>query len=73
MSSRSVAAVKPVSESTRRRVEAGIRDLSDPGSDTRKRYDAAGEKWDKLLKPLNDAFAVSERLTERDLGIVIGA
>ena len=66
-------AVKPISEKTRRQIEKGLRDLSNPNSDTRKRYEAAQRKWDKVFKPLEDAIAKSEFLTETDFGIVINA
>ncbi|OYV27431.1 MAG: hypothetical protein B7W98_01800 [Parcubacteria group bacterium 20-58-5] len=63
--------VRPISEEMRRRIEAGLRDLSDPNSVTRRRYNAAAEKGVKLLKPLEDVIARSECLTESDLDIVI--
>lgn len=71
MSSESNVAVKPISEKMRRRIEAGLHNLRDPDSDTRKRYEAAGKKWDEVFKPLQDAIAKSECLTETDFGIVI--
>ena len=66
-------AAKPISGATRRRIEAGLRDLGDPNSDTRKRFEAARDKWDKVFKPLDDAIARSGCLTEVDLEIVVNA
>lgn len=71
MKGKSNIAVKPISGATRRRIEAGLRDLRDPNSETRRRFEAAGAKLNKLFKPLDDAIARSECLTEADWGIVI--
>lgn len=58
-----------ISEETRRRIEEGLRDWHKPDSEARKRYEASQQEWDRVFKPLDDAIAASERLTEKDLEI----
>ena len=53
------------------RIEQGLREWADPNSEARRRFDAAREKWDRELQPLTDAIAASERLTERDMQIIV--
>jgi hypothetical protein len=60
-----------ISEETRKRIEEGLRDWSNVDSEARKRFEAARGKWDKALKPLQDAIVASERLTEKDFVIFL--
>ena len=60
-----------ISEETRRRIEEGLRNWDNPDSPARKRYEAAGKKWDKVTKPMEDAIARSECLTAADFGVII--
>lgn len=46
-------------------------DLKDPNSEASKRYRASLEKIHKDMQPELDAIEQSERITERDLQIVI--
>jgi hypothetical protein len=60
-----------ISEETRKRIEENLRDWDDPNSEVRKRFLAAQEKWDEVLRPLEDAIIASEQLTEDDFAIRI--
>lgn len=56
-----------LTEADRRRIEADLQAFDDLNSDLRMRFEAAREKWDRLLQPLVDAIDDCERLTETDL------
>ena len=63
--------MKQIADETRQRIEEGLRNWDDQNSVSRRIFDASQQKWDEVLKPLKDAIAESERITERDLNIRI--
>ena len=61
----------PISDEVSRRIEESLRTWSDPDSAARKRFEAAGPKWEQALQPIEDAIVASERLTEADFAFRI--
>jgi len=61
----------PIPEEIRRRIEEGLRNWKTENSEARKRYEAAEEDLENVLRPLEDAITASERLTEEDFAIRI--
>lgn len=62
-----------MSDDTRGRIENGLRNLADVGSEERQRFEAAQHKWDQILQPLENAIVASERLSAEDFAIRINA
>src|SRR5437868_6549555 len=60
-----------ISAETRKRIEEGLLTWNEPDSEVRTRFEDAQEKLKPLFQPLQNAIAVSERLTERDFSIRI--
>ena len=55
----------------RRQIERLLDEFGNPDSEARKRYEAAAEKWDKAIKPLQDAIDRSTQFTAEDFNIRI--
>ena len=55
----------------RQEIEHWLETWHDPDNEARLRYEAAKQKWDRKLLPLQRAIERCERLTERDLQIVV--
>ena len=62
-----------MSDATRQRIEEGLRNWDQPESEARKRFQAAQEKLNDVVKALEKAISASERLTEEDYVIRINA
>jgi hypothetical protein len=58
-------------DETRNRIERELAELDNPESDVRRRFEASLAKWDEILRPLQAAIRESERITKRDLQIVV--
>ena len=55
-----------MTDEQREQIEAMLSELDNPNSETRKRFDALGKKYDEMARPLLEAIDASTRLTERD-------
>jgi len=60
-----------ISEETRRRIEQGLLEWSDPTSAARQRFEAANAHLGEVVRPLEEAVIASERLTADDFAIRI--
>ena len=52
-------------------ITAAFEQLADVDSDAYKAFEESGAKWTEIVKPLVEAIAESERLTENDFAIRI--
>lgn len=60
-----------LSPQTRARIEAGIRNWNDYGSDARVRFENAKRPWLPDLLAFEQAIRASEQLTEDDFQIIV--
>ncbi len=60
-----------LSAETCSRIEEGLRDWSNASPEERQRYEAAAQKWEKVIRPLENAVVASEQITQKDLAIQI--
>jgi len=60
-----------LSDELRAKIEQGLRDWDKPGNEFRQRFEATHQKWVEALRPLTEAIEASERITERDLNIIV--
>ena len=60
-----------ISETTRRKIEEGLRDWNKTDSVARQRFESAARPWKDSLQSMDDAIAKSEQITQDDLAIRI--
>lgn len=60
-----------VSQESMAEITAVLQQVDNPNSAVHKLFEESRQKWDEIVKPLSEAIAESERLSEDDFAIRI--